>query len=215
MPENDRLNGCLDEIKLDFVEREATPRLLMKLSIQLHLAGLSLSNTVSFLEVFGVERVRSTVHNWVHKADLQPESGRSPNHVAVDETVIRLDDEQYWLYAAVDPETNDLLHTQLEPTTNNALADRFFTDLCDKHDVDNATVLIDGSASLQKACRKHDLDFRYERHGNRNSAERVFREVKRRTASSQTILETPKQKLLTSGSDHSLSHGTSLSEHYA
>jgi len=63
MPENDRLNGCLDEIDLDFVEREATPRLLMKLNIQLHLAGLSLSNTVSFLEVFGVERVRSTAHN--------------------------------------------------------------------------------------------------------------------------------------------------------
>ncbi|AZQ15996.1 IS6 family transposase [Halorubrum sp. PV6] len=181
MPENDRLSGCLDEINLEFVEQEATPQLLMKLSIQLYLAGLSLSNTVSFLEVFGVERVRSTVHNWVHKADLQPESGRSPNHVAVDETVIRLDDEQYWLYAAVDPETNDLLHTQLEPTTNNALADRFFADLRDKHDIDDATVLVDGSASLQRACRKHDLNFRYERHGNRNSVERVFREIKRRT----------------------------------
>ena len=48
--ENTRLNGYLDEIELDFVEREATPRLLMKLSIQLHLAGLSLSNTVSILE---------------------------------------------------------------------------------------------------------------------------------------------------------------------
>ncbi|OYR53901.1 IS6 family transposase [Halorubrum sp. Ea1] len=183
MPENNRLNGCLDEINLEFVEREATPKLLMKLSIQLHLSGLSLSNTVLFLEVFGVDRVRSTVHNWVHKADLQPESGRSPNNIVVDETVIRLDDEQYWLYAVVDPETNDLLHTQLEPTTNNALADRFFADLRDKHDIDDATVLVDGSASLQRACRKHDLDFRYERHGNRNSVERVFREIKRRTTS--------------------------------
>jgi transposase-like protein len=127
MPENDRLSGYLDEIKLDFVEREATLRLLMKLSVQLHLAGLSLSNTVSFLEEFGVERVRSTVHNWVHEADLQPESGRSPNHVAVHETVIRLNNEQYWLYAAVDPEANDLLHTQLETTTNNAFSDRFFS----------------------------------------------------------------------------------------
>ena len=104
MAENDRLNGCLDEIDLDFVEREATPELLMKLSIQIHLIGLSLSNTVSLLEVFGVDRVRSTVHNWVHKADLQPKTGRSPDHVAVDETAIQLDDEQYWLYAAVDPD---------------------------------------------------------------------------------------------------------------
>jgi transposase-like protein len=142
---------------------------------------LSLSNTVLFFEVFGVYRVRSTVHNWVHKADIQPESGRSPNHVAVDETIIRLDDEQYWLYAAVDPETNDLLHIQLEPKTNNVLADHFFANLRDKHDVDDATVLVDRSASLQRACRKHNLDFRYERHGNRNSVKRVFREIKRRT----------------------------------
>jgi transposase-like protein len=134
----------------------------MKLSIQIHLSGLSLSNTVLFLEVFGVEKVQATVHNWAHKSDLQPESGRKPNHVAVDEAVIRLDDEQYWLYAAVDPETNDLLHTQLESTTNNALADRFFADLRDKHDIDYTRVLVDGSASLQRACRKHDLDFRYE-----------------------------------------------------
>jgi transposase-like protein len=75
----------------------------MKLSIQLHLAGIPLSNNVSFIEVFGVNRVRSTIHNWVHKADLQPESGRCPNHIAGDEIVIRLEDEQYWLYAAVNP----------------------------------------------------------------------------------------------------------------
>ena len=88
MPENGRLIGNLDEIDLEFVEREATPRLLMKFSIQSHLAELSLSNTVSVLEMFGIERARSTVHNWVHKAELQPESGRSPDHIAVDETVI-------------------------------------------------------------------------------------------------------------------------------
>ena len=162
MPENDRLGGCLDEINLDFVEREATPRLLMMLSIQLHLSGLYLSNPISFLEVFGVDRVRSTVHNWVHKADLQPESGRSPNHIAVDETVIQLDEQQYWMYAAVDPETNNLLHTKLEPTRNNVFADQFFAELRDKHDVNDATFLVDGAAPLQRACHKHDLNFRYE-----------------------------------------------------
>ena len=135
MPENDRLNGCLDEIELGFVEREATPKLLMKLGIQLHLAGLPLSNTVSVLEIFGVERARSTVHNWVHKADLQPESDQNPDHVAVDETVIQLNDEQYWLYAAVNPETNELLYTKLEPTTNKVIAHAFFVELREKHDV--------------------------------------------------------------------------------
>ena len=72
MPENDRLDGCLNDIELGSLEREATPRLLIKLSIQLHLAGLSLSNTVFILDIFGVNRSRSTIHNRVHKAELQP-----------------------------------------------------------------------------------------------------------------------------------------------
>ena len=183
MSKNNRLNGCLDEIELRFVEREATPRVLMKLGIQLHLAGLSLSNTISILEIFGVKRARSTVHNWVHKADLQPESNQNPDHVAVDETVIRLNNNKYWLYAAVDPETNELLYTRLETTTNSVIAQTFFAKLREKHDVDDAVFLIDGSHSLKDACRRHSLDFRYEKHGNRNSAERVFREIKRRTTS--------------------------------
>ena len=181
MSKNARLNGCLDEIELGFVEREATPRFLMKLGIQLHLAGLSLSNTVSILDIFGVKRARSTVHNWVHKADLQPESDQNPDHVAVDETVIRLNDEQYWLYAAVDPKTNKLLHTKLEPTRTNVFAHAFFAELREKHDVDGAVFLVDGAAPLKDACQRHGLDFRYEKHGNRNSVERVFREIKRRT----------------------------------
>jgi len=202
MLENDRLSGSLNEIELGFVEREATPKLLMKLSVQLHFVVLSLSNTVSILEIFGVSRARSTVHNWVHKAELQPEAGRSPNHVAVDETVIRLNDEQYLLYAAVDSETNELLHATLEPTTNKVIAHAFFAELREKHDVDDlprnrrflvceedaqrlvdAVFLIDVSHSLKDACRRHSLDFRYERHGDRNSVERVFREIKRRTTS--------------------------------
>jgi transposase-like protein len=111
----------------------------MTLGIQLHLAGLSLSNTVSILDLFGVSRARSTVHNRVHKADLQPESGRNPDHVAVNETVIRLNDEQYWLYAAIDPDTNELLYTTLEPTRTNVITHAFFTELREKHDVDDIT----------------------------------------------------------------------------
>ncbi|MFQ3320431.1 MAG: putative transposase [Natronomonas sp.] len=49
MSENDRFEGFLDEIELGFVEREATPKLLMKLGVQLHLAELSLSNIGSIL----------------------------------------------------------------------------------------------------------------------------------------------------------------------
>ena len=46
MPENAHLTGSIGQIDLDFVERETTPQLLMKLSNPLHLAGLSFANTV-------------------------------------------------------------------------------------------------------------------------------------------------------------------------
>src|SRR6056297_3911084 len=125
MPEISRLSGCCDWIDLDFVERERTPEPAMKLGIQSHVAGLSLSNTVDLLESLGVERSRKAVHDWVQKADLQSTGGQSPNHVALDETVIRINSQQYWLYAACDPETNQLLHVRLFPTTTTSATQIF------------------------------------------------------------------------------------------
>ena len=104
MPETDRLEQSTGWIDLDFVERERTPRKIIEMGIRHHLAELSLSNTVILLEDIGVERSRTAVHNWVHKADLQPEDGASPDRVAVDQKVVRINGEQYWLYTAVDPE---------------------------------------------------------------------------------------------------------------
>lgn len=75
MPEFDRLNDSTDWIDLEFVERERTPRELIETGIRYHLAGLSLSNTVTLLEDLGVERSRVAVHNWVQKAELQPADG--------------------------------------------------------------------------------------------------------------------------------------------
>ncbi|WP_440767224.1 IS6 family transposase [Natronorubrum sp. DTA7] len=183
MPKIDRLSGCSDWIDLSFVKRERTPRQLMELGIRLHLAGLSLSNTVRELEKFGVERSRKAVHDWVHKCDLQPAVDEDPNHVALDETVIRLDEHRYWLYTAVDPETNNILHTRLYSTTTTALTERFLQELTEKHDLDDAVFLVDGAKHLQTALRRSGLRFRYEKHGNRSSVERVFREIKRRTSS--------------------------------
>ena len=92
----------------------------------------------------------------------------------------RLDDEQFWLYAAVDLETNELLYTQLEPTRTNVIAHSFFHESREKHDVDDAVFLVGRATPLYEACRRHGLDLRYERHGNRNSVERILRDIRRR-----------------------------------
>jgi transposase-like protein len=64
---------------------------------------------------------------FIRSIDSAKLGGANPDHVAVDETVIQLNDEQYWLYAAFDPETNEWLHIKLEPTTTTILAQSFLT----------------------------------------------------------------------------------------
>ncbi len=84
----------------------------------------------------GLERSRRVIYDGIQKADLQPADGRTPNHVPVDETVIRINDEQFWQYAAAGPDTNDLLHLRLFSTTTTALTEIFLRELRQKHDVE-------------------------------------------------------------------------------
>ena len=181
MPKISRLNVNSDWIDLDFMKRERTPEQAVKLGIQMHVAGLSLSNTVSVLENLGVERSRKAVHDWVHKADLQPDNGRSPDHIAIDETVIQINNKKFWLYAAVNPQNNQMLHVRLFHSTTTIATEMFLRELAEKHDINDSLFLVDGAHHLQTALRRVGLRFRYEKYGNRNSAERVFRELKRRT----------------------------------
>jgi transposase-like protein len=181
MPEIDRLDGDSGWIDVEFVERAATPSDVMELGIQLHVAGLSLSDTVLILETFGVDRHRTTVQTGTKNADLQPAEGDSPNHVALDETVIQLTNERWWLYAAVDPKTNGYRHVRLFPTRSTPVTKKFLQELHKKHDVETAVFLVGGGPWLHAALHRYNLRFRHVTHGNRNTIERVFREVKRRT----------------------------------
>jgi len=181
MQQSAPLTRCTSDFELEFVEREATPEPAMKLGIQVHASGLSLSDTVTVLAGLGVDRARSTVHNWVQKADLQPHSEKNPNHVAVNKTVIQVNDQRYWLYAAVDPDTNEFRHVRLFPTRTIVLTKQFLQELTEKHDVADSLFLVDGALRLQTALHQLRLRFQHVTHGNRNAVERLFKELKRRT----------------------------------
>ena len=131
------------------MERERTPEQIVGVGIQLHLAGLSLSNIKQYLERLGVKRSRTVIHNWVQRADLQPTSDGAPNQIAVDETVIRINDERHWLYAAVDPETNESLHGRLFQTRTIQLTVLFVVEFTKKQQVEHATFLVDGAHYLK------------------------------------------------------------------
>jgi transposase-like protein len=93
----------------------------------------------------------------------------------VDETVIRVKNQRYWLFAAVDPGTNHLLHVRLFPIKNQALTEMFLIKLREKHLVDDAIFLFDGTLWLQVAWYHHSLRFQHVTRGNRNPVERVFK----------------------------------------
>ncbi|GAB7011539.1 hypothetical protein JCM31271_34820 [Halorubrum trueperi] len=121
MSEYNRLTGSTEYIDLGFVERERTPHEIIETGIQLHFAGISLSNTKQYLERLGVDRSRTAIHNWIQKADLQPANGASPNRVAVDETAIQIDSDRFWLYATVDSLTNEFPTVTYFPSKINNL----------------------------------------------------------------------------------------------
>ena len=125
---------------------------------------MSLREVSTFLERFGIDRSHVAVHNWVHKADLQPISTVSADQLAVDEKMIRLHGQKFWLYGAVDPHTNEILHLS-------------------RYQLDDVEFLVDDADYLGPVLAEDGYRFRVIRHGNRNAIERVFWEIERRTSS--------------------------------
>jgi hypothetical protein len=203
-------SGCFE---VGFLEREATPESAMKLGIRLHLAGLSLSDARRILELVGVDRCRSTIHTWVQKAHLQPTAGAVPDHVSIDETVIQLNDDSFWLCAAVDPTTNCLLHVRLYPTRMQALTEMFLAELRRKHQVDDAIFSLTERRGCKLPVTVTAFDSIMLHIGIGIASNASFGNSNDELTSSQTASVTPKQGPPNNGSKHSPSHGTSLCEH--
>ena len=101
MAEIERLSEYIEWIDLSFVGRKRTPKWGIQVDIRCHLAGMSTRDARQFLEELGVNCSHVAIHNWVHKADLQPISTVSADQLAVNEKVIRINDDNYWLCGAM------------------------------------------------------------------------------------------------------------------
>jgi transposase-like protein len=85
----------------------------------------------------------------VQKANLEPDCGRDPDTIALDETVVKVNGERFWLCAAVEPETNVILHLSLYSTRTIVTTKLVLRDLAERHNVDDAGFLVDGAPWLQ------------------------------------------------------------------
>ena len=57
--------------------------------------------------------------------------------------MIRINGQQFWLYAAVDPDTNGFLNIRLFTAITTESTQQFLQELQEKHDVDTAVFLVD------------------------------------------------------------------------
>jgi len=95
MPAIERLSESITWIDLSFIERRRTPEWAIEVGIRCHLAGMSLRDASQHLDNLGVERSHVAIHEWVHKADLQPVSTVTADQLAVDEKMIRLHGQEH------------------------------------------------------------------------------------------------------------------------
>ena len=58
----------------------------------------------------------------------------------------QLDDQRYWLYVAVNPETNEFLHCKLYSTRETAFTEMLLRELREKHVVEDAVFLVDSAS---------------------------------------------------------------------
>jgi transposase-like protein len=110
----------------------------------------------------------------------------SANQLAVDEKVIRINGDDYWLYGAVDPETNELLHIRLFPTTTKQTTRWFLAELHRRYQLTDVLFLVDDADYLVNVLDNDGYRFHVLSSGNRNAIERVFWEIERRISSFAT-----------------------------
>ena len=159
-------------------ERTATP--VRAFAVRLHETGCSLRETTAVLSVLGVERSHGAVWRWVHRladSGCDPPSAQ-PTRVAVDETAVKINGEWSWVYAAIDTETKLLLDVAVFGRRGTNPAAAFLHRLTEKHDLSDATFLVDGFGYLTALSRielSGHLDYT-----DRNLIEKWFHTLKMR-----------------------------------
>ena len=135
---------------------------------------MSLWDASQFLDGLGVQRSHVAVHNWVHTADLQPISTVTADQLAVDEKMIRLHGQDHWSYSAVDPQTNEVRHVSLFPTTTKQTTRWFLDELHRRYQLDDVLCLVDDAEYLGPVLAEDGYRFQVISHGNWNPSNVSF-----------------------------------------
>jgi putative transposase len=149
--------------KLDIFERNKVPLDLKVLGLAFYVQLCSLRRAARALSE--VHRVSKTaVWKWVRKLSgkISIEPPRIPRRlVALDETCVKVNGLEYWVYAAIDVDKNEVLSMRVFPS-RNVLATKLFIEEVLKHCDGTPTFAVDSAPWLTGVLKELGLKYNVE-----------------------------------------------------
>jgi len=162
-------------------ERRRKKELTKALAVYSYHFGLSLRRTsqmVSFLEPASHEAIRK----WYRRLGrrIPPVQRKHRSIVAIDETVVKISGKRFYIWAAIDVHSREVISVGLSSGRTDLEAMAFFRKvlpLC----AGNPVFLVDRGPWYDQALKALGVRFQHMIHGLRNSIERWFGLLKSRT----------------------------------
>ena len=131
-------------------ERNRTPTFIIMYSLYLYFLGLSLRNTSKALVIFKDEkRSYVSVWNWIQKfGSLQIYKRKRVSAFIIDETVIQVGSQHFWLWFCIEPVHSSVLGIYISEERNMIIAEKFIRSLVSNYG--KHTVYTDGVHGIMK-----------------------------------------------------------------
>ena len=155
-------------------ERNRTSTIVVMYSLYLYFLGLSLRNTSKALIIFKDDkRSHVSVWNWIQRfGSLQIYKRKRVSAFIIDETVIQIGNQHFWLWICIEPIHSSVLGIYISEERNMFVAENFRGSLVDRYG--KHTVYFDGRTWYPQACTFLHLKHRLHSHLEKCLIERVM-----------------------------------------
>src|SRR5215204_7737466 len=115
--------------------RNRTSTIVVMYSLYLYFLGLSLRNTSKALVIFRDEkRSHIAVWNWIQRfGSLQIYKRKRVSAFIIDETVIQIGNQHFWLWFCIEPIHSSVLGIYISEERNMFVAEKFIRSLVEKY----------------------------------------------------------------------------------
>ncbi|MDR4511466.1 MAG: DDE-type integrase/transposase/recombinase [Nitrososphaeraceae archaeon] len=162
-------------------ERNRISTCIVMYSLYLYFLGLSLRNTSKALELFkDQKRSYVAIWEWIQRfGSLQIFKRKRVTAFIIDETIIQIGDQHFWLWICIEPVQRSVLGIHISKERNMFVAENFISSLVSKYG--RHTVYTDVGTWYPQVCNFLHLKHRLNSPFEKSLMERVMQYFKDRT----------------------------------